>query len=108
MSAADEIAEFYVHSVTVERLAGAQPWGDVYDPPVTVRCFVDEDRRFVRDGAGREVVSEATLTAPPEAAQHFTPGSVVTVNGRRAQVIKAARAESHDLGLPDHTEITLT
>lgn len=108
MTAAAELSEFFVHTVEVETRLEDGPWGERYGPPVTVLCFVDESRKYVRDGAGREVVSEASLTAAVEDADRFQPGSRVTVHGRRAAVIGVARATSGDLELPDHVEVTLT
>ena len=105
---AEDLAEFYVHTVSVETLQDEGPWGPVYAPAHDVPCFVDETRVLVRDGNGAEVVSEATLTTGPEHADRFTPGSLVHVNGRTAQVIKASAARSLDLDLPDHLEVALT
>lgn len=51
--------------VTVQTYAGDGATGPVYAPPVTVWAMIDRTRRLVRDTAGREVVSEATLTLHP-------------------------------------------
>lgn len=108
MRAADELAEFYVHTVTVRTLTGGGAWGDEFADPVEVPCFIDHTRALVRNGAGAEVISEATLTCSPQDYQHFTPGTEVDLPDRTATVIKAGLADSGALDLPDHTEVTLT
>lgn len=108
MSAADELEEFYVHTITVQTLAGNGSWGPAYETTEGVRCFIDETRTIVRDAQGAEVISETTVTAPPEYAGVFLPGSLVTLLTREATVIKAGHASSGPLDLPDHVEVWLT
>jgi hypothetical protein len=105
---ADDLEEFYVHTVDVETFEGGGSWGESYTPHPGLRCFIDDSRRLVRDGQGAEVVSETTITAPPEYAPLFTPGSRVILPHRAASVITVAVAESGGLDLPDHVEAALT
>jgi hypothetical protein len=84
--------------VTVESYTGDGAYGPNFDAPVTVKVNVDQTRRLVRNTAGDEVVSEATLNIHPQprdeatgelldATALFTPESRVTIDGRGARVI---------------------
>jgi len=84
--------------VTVETYSGEGAYGPNFDAPVTVKVNVDQTRRLVRNTAGDEVVSEATLAVHPaprdettrallDATTLFTPESQVTISGRAAKVI---------------------
>jgi hypothetical protein len=90
-------------SVVVQTRTGGGSYGDTISDPVTVPCLIDETRRMVRDSAGQQVISEATLTLHPlsdtlaedgTAAEGnpmdlFTPGSEVEINGRASEVLAA-------------------
>lgn len=109
MSAADDLEEFYVHTVTVDLPGTTGPWGDVpggVSEPM--RCFVDDTRQLVRDAQGTEIVSSTTITAPREYFDAFNPGTTVHLPHRDAEVITVADADSRELDLPDHIEIMLT
>ena len=108
MTATDELEDFYDKTVTVRTYLGAGAWGDEWETTEGVRCFTDETRTLVRDGQGAEVISETTLTAPPEYAPWFTPGSEVVLPTRTAFVIKAGVADEGTLGFPAHVEVALT
>ena len=84
--------------VTVESYTGDGAYGPNFDAPVTVKVNVDQTRRLVRNSAGDEVVSEATLAVHPaprdettrallDAMALFAPESAVTIAGRAAKVI---------------------
>ena len=84
--------------VAVETYSGDGAYGPNFDAPVTVKVNVDQTRRLVRNTAGDEVVSEATLAAHPaprdeatglllDAQALFVPESRVTISGRAAKVI---------------------
>ena len=84
--------------VTVETYSGEGAYGPVFAASVTVKVNVDQTRRLVRNTAGDEVVSEATLAVHPaprdeatrallDATTLFTPESRVTIGGRAARVI---------------------
>lgn len=110
----DELADFYVHTVTVETLTGTDGYGReqfaapvILTPPDT-GCFVEQKRRMVRDKDGVQVVSETTVYTRPEQIDLFTPGSRVTIRTAVAHVITAALNDSGDLDLPDHIAVALT
>lgn len=105
-----ELADFMVHTVTVATLTGSGGMGQTFADPVDVVCFVDDQRRLVRDTHGAEIVSESTVLDVDLAhAPTWVPGSLVTLpSGRQATVITAAVRTSGDLDLPDHIEVSLT
>lgn len=107
-SSASDLEDFYVHTVTVDVVTGGGPWGDTVQESDPLRCFIDDSRSFVRDNNGTEVVSSTTITAPPEYADLFTPAAGVNLPNRKAEVIAVAIADSKDLDLPDHIEVSLT
>lgn len=101
------LEDFFVHTVTVEPLTGSGGEGDVFAAPVTMACFVEDDRRLVRGPDGREVISETTLYAPAGTTS-LQPGSRITLASRVATVIAAAVLDGGALGLPDHVVANLT
>lgn len=110
----DELADFYVHTATVETLTGTSGYGveQFADPviltPPDTGCFIEQKRRMVRDKDGAEVISETGVYTYPTALALFAPGSRVTVNGTVAHVITVAANTSGDLDLPDHLVVYLT
>ncbi|MGP5484575.1 hypothetical protein ACTXMZ_16495 [Brachybacterium alimentarium] len=104
----DELAEFWVHETAVRTHKGSGPFGEEYEPPVAVPCFVDARRQLVRDTGGREVTSETTITGPVHEGHRFTPGSLTTVNGDERAVITLALRTGGGLDLPEHFEATTT
>ena len=111
------MAEFYVHTATVEKFLGETGYGvDTFAPPVVLSpnnapangVFADDSRRLVRNKDGEQVVSETTLYTYPAAAPYFTPDSKVTIDGKVSRVIKTNLNTSGDLDLPDHLAVTLT
>lgn len=109
------IAALFTQTVDVETLTGSGAYGDVFASPVTVACFVNDRSKMVRNSNGDEIVSTTTLYAPltaspdvPATAGQFAPGSRVTVNGRTAYVVNAARRDSAGPSRIWHTEVTLT
>lgn len=82
--------------VTVTPYRGETAYGPSYGDALEVDCRAVTDRKVVRNAAGDEVVSESTLYVRPtlpdgaDATVVFAPESLVTVNGRRSQVITAA------------------
>ncbi len=65
---ADVPAWLLPHTVTVRPYTGAGAYGPAYGAPYTVPCLLRWKRRMVRTAEGREVVSEATITAAPGAS----------------------------------------
>lgn len=108
MTAADEIADFYVHTASVRTLKGRGASGKTYDAAVDVPCFARIKRHVVRGADGQEVIAESTVQAAPEWYATLAPNSEVTVNGRPSTVITVMLAASGDLDLPDHCLASLT
>lgn len=95
------------HSVTVEAYEGDTAYGPRYAATVTVRCFVEEQTRTVRDREGQEVVSSTTFYAPLETVCP-AESRVTLPTGRQATVIAALRHDGGGLPTPDHLEVQLT
>jgi hypothetical protein len=106
---ADDLAGFYVHTVTVTPLLGSGAYGDVEGDPQTIAGLLDSATRLVRSGSGEEVVSQATLYTDVTHTNAFPPGSTVTLpDGQtKTTVIGRAAHTSGALDLPDHLEVTL-
>lgn len=77
-------------TVTVETYGGEGAYGPAYAAAVNVRCNIEATRRLVRNAAGDEVVSEATLQVHLDNASSFTPESSVTIATRVSIVISAS------------------
>lgn len=99
-------AMLLVHTVTVEAWEGRGPYGDTYAAPTTVRCFLDEQTRMVRDAAGEQVTSSSTFYARPDA---ICPAKsrVTLPSGRTTTAIAAYRRDGGGLPTPDHVEVQL-
>lgn len=111
----NDIAEFFVHTATVETLAGTTGYGvDLFAAPITLDpatgngCFIDDTRRMVRSSDGEQVISETTLYTYPANAPYFVPNSRVTIRGVISRVITVNLNDSGPLDLPDHVAVTLT
>lgn len=82
-------------AVTVTPYYGETAYGPVYGDPIGVDCRVEYARKLVRNPAGDEVVSEATVYLLPTlpdgtpTMEAFAIESVVTHAGREARVISA-------------------
>lgn len=112
---ADDMAEFYVHTATVETFLGSSGYGvDVFAAPVILDpdedngCFIDGTRKLVRGKDGEQVVSESTLYTYPSNAALFLADSRVTTGDGVSRVIKTNTNTSGDLDLPDHVAVSLT
>ncbi|GAA3330656.1 hypothetical protein HP467_07240 [Curtobacterium albidum] len=105
---ADELDEFWVHTITVETLLGEGGDGTVYAPPVEVPCFIDGGSKITRTATGEQLVVAAPVYAPLEHAGTLTAGSKVTVRGRPARILAVTVYDSGTLDLPDHVQIALT
>jgi len=105
---ADELADWFVHSVTVTPLLGSGAYGPSYGPDAVISGFLDDKRQLVRDASGTEVVSQATLYTALEHADTLAPGSRVDLGHRSAEVIGVARRDAPGLDLPEHLEVVLT
>jgi len=111
----DDLADFYVHTVTVQTLTGTGAYGDVFAAPVTLDpatdtgVFVDDKRKLVRSSSGAEVISETTIYGRPNLIAVLLEGSLVALpSGRVATVITTGARDSGGLDLPDHVEAACT
>lgn len=95
------------HTVSVERYGGNSANGPVFDAPVTVRCFVEEKNRMVRNPEGNEVVSSATFYCRLDAVDARPESRVTLPSGRVTTVIVQAEHDGGGLPLPDHLEVSL-
>ena len=110
-----EIPErFLVHRVTVEPLSGTGAYGERFLDPVEMPAWVDEKRRMVMGADGRETVSEATIRTSLDYAEHFLPGSYVTIHTelsgvplRRTRQIAVAYRTDGGMGGWQHLEVTI-
>lgn len=94
------------HKVTVEEYEGSGAYGDVYGPPVEVRCLLSEQTRLVKAADGSDTVSGASYIADLE---HRPPlGSRVTLpDGRETTVISVDRPDGGTLPVPSNTQVYL-
>jgi hypothetical protein len=77
-------------TVSIETYSGESAYGPIYAASANVVCKVSTARQLVRNSAGDEVVSEATLYVLPADATPFTPESRVTIAGRMSTVLSVA------------------
>lgn len=99
--------DFYVHSGSIEKLAGGNADGDVYDTAKPVVGFLDDQTRVVINPDGDTVTSSATFYTALTNRSLFAPRSRLTVNGRVCTVLDVRVRDSGPLGLPDHVEVIL-
>lgn len=93
------------HTVLVAPYEGQGAYGETYGPERTVRCFIDDTRRLVRNTNGDETVSETTVLC--RLGEDIPPESRVTVNGRVTTVIAVSRMDGGGLPTPDHLALAL-
>ncbi|QWT24943.1 hypothetical protein KPL76_06190 [Subtercola sp. PAMC28395] len=109
----DDFAEFYVHTVTVERFLGQTGSGvDKFAIPVVLAppngCLVEMSRKLVRNSAGETVPSNTHIATFPVNLPLFTPDARVTTPFDVGRVTAISVGDSGGLGLPDHIVIDLT
>lgn len=105
---ADDLADFYGHTVTVTPLQGEGAYGPVYGAEQTVAGFLDSATRLVRSATGQEVVSQSTFYTDVAHAGAFTSGSVVALPGDAHTVVITANARTAPgLDLPAHLEVQM-
>lgn len=112
---ADDLADFYVHTASVEMWLGTNGLGeDVLAGAVTIVGFADTARHLVRSSNsqrsadGEQIVSESTFVTYPISEPVFVENSRVTINGHESRVIRTSLGDSGALELPDHVAISLT
>ncbi|WP_329423990.1 hypothetical protein [Streptomyces sp. NBC_01268] len=94
------------HTVTVEPYLGRTSVGPRYGPAATVKCFVDEQTRVVRDQTGQEVTSTSTFYARPGLVCP-AESRVTLPDGRVARVIARLDRSGGGMPTPDHVEVQL-
>lgn len=104
--AADPLASWWVHEITVERRTGTTGSGAPrYDDAVTVPCFIAQQTETVRGPDGPDVI-ERTDIAYPITVPLIGQGSRVTLpaafGGQPTTVLAAARGDGGGLPTPDH------
>jgi hypothetical protein len=102
----DPLADWWVHTVTVQPLTGHGPEGDTYGTAYEVIGYLDHTRRLVRAANGSQVVSNATLLAPIATAD-IPVGSLVSSGATRTKVITFTRHEAGPQPTPNHVEMFL-
>lgn len=105
---ADELTDWFVHTVTATPEGGTGAWGPVAGTPATLHGFLDDTRRLVRSSSGEETVSESTFYTSIDNADALQPGTEVDLSYRTATVIGQNRHTAPGLDLPEHLEVTLT
>jgi hypothetical protein len=94
------------HTVSVEAYLGSGSKGDVYGPPETVRCLIDEKTTQVVSPGGQIVTSGSSYITRPD--HRPPPNSRVTLpDGRKTTVITIARADGGTLPVPSNTQVFL-
>ena len=95
------------HSVIVEPYVGTGAYAPQYGPPVTVKCFRNDEAKLVKTTEGDEVMSVATLYCPLTA--NVPVHSRVTLPGNPATYTVITSRPQDGGGLPtvDHLEVTL-
>lgn len=94
-----------VHTVSVQPYEGSGAYGDIFGAPYDLPCYVEQERKLVRDSSGEEVTSSTQVYADPGA--EIASGSRVTYFGRTSRVIGVAVYDDGGLTGLSHREIDL-
>ena len=102
----DDLAEWWVHTLSVERWNGAAAYDDVFDAPVNVVGFYDDKTVY----ASGQVVAAGSF-AFPKSVPYIPVQSRVTLpaefGGRVVRVVSSAVGSGGGQPTPDHQEITV-
>lgn len=101
------ITKLFTQTASVRTYTGQNADGPLYADAVSVKVFVNDSRQLVRDATGTEIVSETTLYGHLVDIDTFLPQSLVTVNGREAEVVMAYRRDSAGPASAYHCQIVL-
>lgn len=106
------LAQFYVHTLTVETYEGEGSMGPQYAAPAVVPGFLDTTSELARTSTADEASSARSMFyCDPTYAALFTVQSRVTSldlgGDGAATVVKVNALTSGALGLPDHVEVGL-
>lgn len=84
----DDLADFWLHTITVETYLGTSGGGTVlYSRPRPVKGFLSKKQRFTRNLDGEQVPSQATFSADVSLANVLVPKSRVTVPGEQPTTV---------------------
>lgn len=107
---ADLLADWWQHTVTIQRYTGSGIKGDTYAAGVATAAFVDDKRKLIVNAAGAERVSSMTVFLPA-AVDDVPLDSLVTLpvifGTRTSRVIGVSRKDAGTMGTPNHVEIAL-
>jgi len=82
------ITDYLIHQITIEPPSTADAWGNVAaGAPVTVQARVESQRRLVLDAQGQQIYTDARVFVASAAAAACVPGSWITYQGDRRQVV---------------------
>lgn len=95
------------HTVTVEPYGGDSAYGPVFGTAVSVKGFLDQKTRLVRDKDGHEVTSSSTFYCQLDAVTAPAQSRVTLPDGSQTTVIQALRRDGGGLPTPDHLELRL-
>lgn len=106
----DPLANWYRHSVQVERFIGTGAFGDDYATATTELAMIDDTARLVRAADGSQVVSSTRLGLA-STTTNIPPSSRVTLpaefGGRRTFVLAVSVGDGGGQPTPDHVELAL-
>jgi len=110
MGAFEDISEWFVHTVSIQRYTGHSVSGPTYAAAASSSALVIDKRTTVKSPTGETVVSPTSVYLP-DGTTYVPTGSLVSLpaafGGRTAEVISAS-VRSTGLGTPDHVELTLS
>lgn len=89
--------------LTVRPFEGSGAYGPVYGAAYSATVYAEPGIKRVSDSAGREVVANLMIIAPP--AVSLTVGDEATYEGRRYEVIDSQAL--HSRGVAHHSEVYL-
>lgn len=98
-----DLSDFWVHAVGLETYQGTSGAGvRLYAVSVTIPCYVERKRQFVRSANGEQVISSTQVYADVTLKAVLAPESRVTLDEGVNTVLSRETYSSAALGLPDH------
>ncbi len=98
-------AHLKVHTVTIAAYLGAGTYGETWDTPKDVACWLEESNKLVTNAQGQQVVSTTQVFLDPADAPAMK--SKITVPGAPRTVVGIAQHTSGGLSPLDHVEVML-
>ena len=107
----DDLAEWWVHFIEIERLEGGGAFGESFAAREVVKGFYDDTRKFVRTSSGVETLASARVMLPIGVVDipigSNMRGPTAMAGERFRKVISVSVREAGDLPVPEHVEIFL-